>query len=168
MSMWNHCRTGPDARFARWARRGLERRGRRARRRSRVSDLQRIHILSWRDLDHPEAGGSELHINKLAERWAAAGLEVTLRTGDVPGLPADVNRNGYRVVRRGGRFTGFVRSPLSEAFGRQGPRDALVEVLLGLSAASVARPDIVSVDVNPLLIVDGKPVAVDALVEVAS
>lgn len=47
-------------------------------------------------------------------------------------------------------------------------RDALVEVLLGLSAASVARPDIVSVDVNPLLIVDGKPVAVDALVEVAS
>jgi acetyl-CoA synthetase (ADP-forming) len=45
-------------------------------------------------------------------------------------------------------------------------RQALIDVLLGLSDAAVARPDIVSVDVNPLLIVDGQPVAVDALVEV--
>jgi acetyl-CoA synthetase (ADP-forming) len=46
-------------------------------------------------------------------------------------------------------------------------RNAVVDVLLGLSAASQAHPDVVSVDVNPLLIVDGRPVAVDALVEVA-
>jgi acetyl-CoA synthetase (ADP-forming) len=44
----------------------------------------------------------------------------------------------------------------------------VIDVLLGLSAASVAHPDVVSVDVNPLLIVDGRPVAVDALVEVVS
>ena len=98
-----------------------------------MNDLQRIHILSWRDLDHPEAGGSELHINKLAERWAAAGLDVVLRTGHVPGTPAELTRNGYRVVRRGGRLTGLVRSPLSEALGRQGPRDALVEVWHGVN-----------------------------------
>jgi hypothetical protein len=47
-------------------------------------------------------------------------------------------------------------------------RDAVVDVLLGLSAASIAHPEVVSVDVNPLLIVDGRPVAVDALVEVSS
>lgn len=47
-------------------------------------------------------------------------------------------------------------------------RDALVDVLVGLSAASEARPDIESADLNPLIVVDGKPVAVDALVEVAS
>lgn len=47
-------------------------------------------------------------------------------------------------------------------------RDALVDVLVGLSAAAEARPDLVSADLNPLIVVDGRPVAVDALVEVAS
>jgi acetyl-CoA synthetase (ADP-forming) len=45
-------------------------------------------------------------------------------------------------------------------------RDALVVVLLGLSRMAGERPDVASVDVNPLLIVDGAPIAVDALVEV--
>ena len=44
-------------------------------------------------------------------------------------------------------------------------RDAVVDVLLGLSQAAEVRPDVVSADLNPLLIVDGRPVAVDALVE---
>lgn len=44
-------------------------------------------------------------------------------------------------------------------------RDALAAVLLGLGALAQARPDVVAVDVNPLLVVDGRPVAVDALVE---
>lgn len=47
-------------------------------------------------------------------------------------------------------------------------RTALVEVLLGLSAAAEADPSIVAADLNPLIVVDGRPVAVDALVEVAS
>jgi len=46
-------------------------------------------------------------------------------------------------------------------------RSALVEVLLGLSRASQADPSIVSADLNPLILVEGRPVAVDALVEVA-
>ena len=45
-------------------------------------------------------------------------------------------------------------------------RAKVAEVLLGLSAAAEARPDIVSADLNPLIIVDGVPIAVDALVEV--
>ena len=45
-------------------------------------------------------------------------------------------------------------------------RDALVEILLGLSRAAEAEPSIASADLNPLIIVDGRPVAVDALVEV--
>lgn len=47
-------------------------------------------------------------------------------------------------------------------------RDALADVLLGLSAFAMARPDVVSVDCNPLIICDGRPVVVDALVEVGS
>jgi acetyltransferase len=45
-------------------------------------------------------------------------------------------------------------------------RQALAAVLMGLSNLAAARPDVVSVDVNPLIIrADGAPVAVDALVE---
>ena len=48
-------------------------------------------------------------------------------------------------------------------------RAQLAAVLLGLSAAAEARPDIASIDVNPLIVRrDGSPVAVDALVEVAA
>jgi acetate---CoA ligase (ADP-forming) subunit beta len=47
-------------------------------------------------------------------------------------------------------------------------RDALAATILGLSALVEAEPDIVSVDVNPLIVVDGRPIAVDALVEVSS
>jgi acetyl-CoA synthetase (ADP-forming) len=44
-------------------------------------------------------------------------------------------------------------------------RDGIAAVLLALSDLATARPDVVAVDVNPLVIVDGAPVAVDALVE---
>lgn len=48
-------------------------------------------------------------------------------------------------------------------------RDKVVDVLLGLAAVAAADPNVVSVDLNPLLIgPDGAPVSVDALVELAS
>ena len=45
-------------------------------------------------------------------------------------------------------------------------RKAVADVLLGLSRAATEREDLASADLNPLLVVDGRPVAVDALVEV--
>lgn len=47
-------------------------------------------------------------------------------------------------------------------------REALVDVLVGLSDAAAANPAMVAADVNPLIVVDGRPVAVDALVELSS
>jgi acetyl-CoA synthetase (ADP-forming) len=47
-------------------------------------------------------------------------------------------------------------------------REALVDVLVGLSAAAEADPSIVAADLNPLIVVDGRPIAVDALVEVTA
>jgi acetyl-CoA synthetase (ADP-forming) len=47
-------------------------------------------------------------------------------------------------------------------------RGAVAQVLVGLSRLAEAEPGVVSVDVNPLIVVDGRPVAVDALVELAS
>lgn len=46
-------------------------------------------------------------------------------------------------------------------------REALADVLVALSAVVASHPEVVSVDLNPLVVVDGTPVAVDALVEVA-
>lgn len=46
-------------------------------------------------------------------------------------------------------------------------RAAVAATLLGLSRLAEERPDVASVDLNPLIVVDGKPVAVDALVEIA-
>lgn len=48
-------------------------------------------------------------------------------------------------------------------------RGILADVLVGLGRLATARPDIVSIDVNPLIVgADGRPVAVDALVEVGT
>jgi acetate---CoA ligase (ADP-forming) subunit beta len=44
-------------------------------------------------------------------------------------------------------------------------RAAVAAVVLALSRLGEADPDMLSVDVNPLVVVDGRPVAVDALVE---
>ena len=45
-------------------------------------------------------------------------------------------------------------------------RDALADVLEGLGRLALDRPDIVSVDLNPLIVCGDRPIAVDALVEV--
>ncbi|MCX7621210.1 MAG: acetate--CoA ligase family protein [Acidimicrobiales bacterium] len=44
-------------------------------------------------------------------------------------------------------------------------RAALVDILLGLSRAGAEEPRLVSADINPLIVTEGVPVAVDALVE---
>ena len=44
-------------------------------------------------------------------------------------------------------------------------RDALVDVLLALASTATEVPGVVSIDLNPLIIADGVPVAVDALIE---
>ncbi len=46
-------------------------------------------------------------------------------------------------------------------------RIALVALLVGLSRLVEEHPDVMAVDVNPLIVVDGRPIAVDALVELA-
>src|ERR1700733_8503371 len=89
--------------------------------------IRRIHMVAWRDLDDPEAGGSELHAHMIAARWASAGLDVTFRTSAVPGAPAAITRDGYRVLRQSGRYAVFPGAAWEGI--RMGHRsgDALVE-----------------------------------------
>ena len=97
-----------------------------------AAGLRRIHILMWRDLDDPEAGGSELHAHEIATRWASAGLDVTMRTSFAADHPPVTRRAGYRVVRRAGRYMVFPRAALAEMTGLDGPYDGLVEIWNGM------------------------------------
>jgi acyl-CoA synthetase (NDP forming) len=47
-------------------------------------------------------------------------------------------------------------------------REALADVLIALARVAVERPDVASVDLNPLIVSGGRPVAVDALVELGA
>ena len=89
-------------------------------------------MLAWRDLDDVEAGGSEVHIAEVAKLWAAAGLEVTMRTSWAQGQPTEAMRDGYKVIRRPGRYQVFPRAALAEIPGRTGPRDVLIEIWNGM------------------------------------
>ena len=94
--------------------------------------LKRIHILAWRDLDDVEAGGSEIHADRVASVWAESGIEVTMRTSHAAGASTRVRRNGYQVIRRGGRYLVFPRAAVAELLGRHGHTDALVEIWNGM------------------------------------
>ncbi len=94
--------------------------------------LRRLVMVAWRDLADPEAGGSELHAHEIARRWAAAGIEVVLRTSSVHGEPVVVEREGYRSIRRSGRYQVFATAPADLVRGRLGEVDGLVEIWNGM------------------------------------
>lgn len=97
-----------------------------------ASGIRHVHLLAWRDLAHPEAGGSEVHMARIASLWARAGLEVTVRTSQAAGLPAHEEVDGYRVVRHAGRYGVFPDTAVREALRRHGPIDAVVEAWNGV------------------------------------
>jgi glycosyltransferase involved in cell wall biosynthesis len=94
--------------------------------------LRRIHVLAWRDLVDIEAGGSEVHAAKILALWAEAGLEIVMRTSYAQGHPYEGRRDGYRIVRKHGRFMVFPTAVVSELLGGHGPRDGLVEIWNGV------------------------------------
>jgi glycosyltransferase involved in cell wall biosynthesis len=94
--------------------------------------IRRVCMLAWRDLDDPEAGGSEVHASTVAALWGHAGIEVTMRTSFAAGHPQISWRDGYRVIRKAGRYMVFPRAAFSEMMGWHGSRDGLVEIWNGM------------------------------------
>jgi glycosyltransferase involved in cell wall biosynthesis len=94
--------------------------------------LQRVELVAWRDLDHPEAGGSELHAARIAERWAAAGIDVCITASRSPGADPEVLRDGYRVRRPAGRYGIFPVAGLGRLTRRVPRPDGTVEIWNGM------------------------------------
>ncbi|MGH9244426.1 MAG: glycosyltransferase family 4 protein [Acidimicrobiales bacterium] len=100
--------------------------------------LRRIHVLAWRDLADVEAGGSEVYVANVARLWASAGLEVTMRSSQAQGHRAVAVRDGYRVIRRAGRYAVFPHAAWDELTARYGANDGLVEIWNGMPFFSPA------------------------------
>ena len=63
----------------------------------------KIVWFSWKDRNHPQAGGAELVTDQILRRLARDGHSVTLLTANYPN--AAPLHGGVQVVRGGGRFT---------------------------------------------------------------
>jgi glycosyltransferase involved in cell wall biosynthesis len=85
----------------------------------------RVTFISWRDLAHPQAGGSEVLIDRLAEGLLERGHDVTLMCG------GPVGHRPYKVLDLGGEFSQYARAPVT--YHRRVRRsDVIVDVQNGV------------------------------------
>jgi glycosyltransferase involved in cell wall biosynthesis len=104
-----------------------------------------VLFVNWRDVTHPEGGGSERYVHHMAEGLAAAGLDVSLFCAAHGRAPAEETLRGVRIVRRGGRLSVYPRALLYVL--RHRPR-LVVDVQNGLPFGSTLvtrRPVVVLV-----------------------
>lgn len=62
-----------------------------------------ILVINWQDIEHPLAGGAEVHLHEVFGRLAKWGHKVTLLSCSVPNKPKDTVVDGMTVLRRGSR-----------------------------------------------------------------
>ena len=91
-----------------------------------------VLFLNWRDLTHPEGGGSELYVESLATRLVRGGDRVTVFCADHGGAPRDEVKDGVRFVRRGSHHTVYVWAAIFLVLGRLGRKGMVVEVHNGV------------------------------------
>ena len=63
-----------------------------------------VAFLNWRDTTHPDGGGSERYVERVAADLAADGHRVSLHCARHAGAPRRERRDGVDVHRRGGRL----------------------------------------------------------------
>ncbi|WP_066589433.1 glycosyltransferase family 4 protein [Corynebacterium provencense] len=73
----------------------------------------KVLLLCWRDSGHPEGGGSEVYLERVAEHLASpggGGHDVTFRTARYPGSAPVEHRDGVTYVRGGGQLSVYPRA----------------------------------------------------------
>jgi glycosyltransferase involved in cell wall biosynthesis len=104
-----------------------------------------VLFVNWRDVSHPEGGGSERYVHRMAEGLASTGLRVSIFCAAHDRAPAEETVGGVHVVRRGGRLTVYSRALLHVLRHRPG---LVVDVQNGLpfgSSLVTRRPVVVLV-----------------------
>jgi glycosyltransferase involved in cell wall biosynthesis len=94
----------------------------------------RIAVLNWRDTTHPEGGGSERYIERIASDLVADGCQVEVLCSRHAGVPRRLRRDGVLYRHAGGRWTVYLRALgtlLRERLSGQGP-DVVVDVHNGI------------------------------------
>ena len=92
----------------------------------------RVVVLNWRDLTHPDGGGSERYIETVARGLVERGHDVTIWCAAHHGAPHEETVAGVRYVRRGGRATVYLLALLALLRGRFGRVDVVVDVSNGI------------------------------------
>ncbi len=94
-------------------------------------DALRVLLLSWRDSRHPEGGGAEVFLERIASGLRSRGHEVTIRCAAYRGALREEVVDGVRFVRRGGRFSVYPRAAFGLLRRRRG-YDVVVDVQNGV------------------------------------
>ncbi len=94
----------------------------------------RIAFLNWRDLTHSEGGGAERYAQTVCAGLAERGHDVVFFCAAHPHAPSSELRDGYRIVRAGGRMGVYPHSlrAMRREAGRGGPFDAVIDTQNGL------------------------------------
>lgn len=95
----------------------------------------RIAFLTWRDSTHPDGGGSEVFVERVAAQLVARGHAVTIRCARHPGSRREEELDGVRLLRAGGRLTVYPRGLAWLARHRRRV-DVVVDVINGLPFAT--------------------------------
>ncbi len=70
----------------------------------------RILWFNWRCIKHPLTGGAEVYTHEIARRLARQGHEIILITSRPSNLPEEEDIDGYKVIRRGGKYTVYIHA----------------------------------------------------------
>jgi hypothetical protein len=87
----------------------------------------RLVWLSWKDKNHPLAGGAEKVTHNLLLRLARDGHEVTLLTARPAGSKAEEIIDGYKVIRLGNRYSVYWKAARYYKKHLRGHTDLVIE-----------------------------------------
>ena len=89
-------------------------------------------MLCWRDVGHPQGGGSETYLQRIGAQLAAEGMSVTLRAARYDGAVRDEVVDGVRISRAGGHYSVYLWALA-----------AMIGARLGVGPLRGVRPDVI-------------------------
>jgi glycosyltransferase involved in cell wall biosynthesis len=91
----------------------------------------KILIMIWRDIKHPQAGGSELYFHELAREWIKKGHKVSWISGGWKGCKKIEVIDGIEIERIGGDMSSHLLAPIAYLRMKEKP-DVIIDVENGI------------------------------------